>query len=81
MSKKVKEIVVVTGKYQSQDGYEKKRYKNIGSIFETPSGWKLKLDVVPLVEGGWNGWAFVNDPREDKYVGLPKDEDDGNDSF
>ena len=23
----------------------------------------LKLDVVPLKEGGWDGWAYLNDPR------------------
>jgi hypothetical protein len=27
----------------------------------------LKLDVVPLKEGGWDGWAYLNDPK-------PKDE-------
>jgi hypothetical protein len=38
----------------------------------------LKLDVIPLKEGGWDGWAFLNEPRprEDKYQGLPKDNED-----
>jgi hypothetical protein len=24
----------------------------------------LKLDVIPLREGGWDGWAYINDPRQ-----------------
>jgi hypothetical protein len=23
----------------------------------------LKLDVIPLKEGGWDGWAYLNDPK------------------
>ena len=23
----------------------------------------LKLDVMPLKEGGWDGWAYMNDPK------------------
>ena len=23
----------------------------------------LKLDVIPLKEGGWDGWAYMNDPK------------------
>jgi hypothetical protein len=28
----------------------------------------LKLDVIPLKEGSWDGWAYINDPK-------PKDDD------
>jgi len=24
----------------------------------------LKIDVIPLKEGGWDGWAYINEPRE-----------------
>jgi hypothetical protein len=32
----------------------------------------LKLDSVPLLDGGWNGWAYLNTP---KAKDLSKDED------
>jgi len=36
----------------------------------------LKLDVIPLKEGGWDGWAYLNDPKpKEQFQGLPKDED------
>jgi hypothetical protein len=24
----------------------------------------LKIDVIPLKEGGWDGWAYLNEPRQ-----------------
>jgi hypothetical protein len=36
----------------------------------------LKLDNIPLMDGGWNGWAYMNEPKpKDDYKGLPKDDD------
>jgi hypothetical protein len=36
----------------------------------------LKLDNIPLVEGGWSGWAYMNTPKpKEEYKGLPKDDD------
>jgi hypothetical protein len=23
----------------------------------------LKLDSIPLREGGWDGWAYINEPK------------------
>ena len=63
MSKVIKEISVVTGKYRNAQGQEKNRYQRVGSIIETKNGDMLKMDCIPLVEGGWNGWAYVNDPK------------------
>ena len=63
MSKKLYEITIVSGKYTNKDGQEKSRYQTIGSVIETKNGPMLKLDVVPLKEGGWDGWAYLNDPR------------------
>ncbi|NBO76763.1 MAG: hypothetical protein EBV28_07115, partial [Betaproteobacteria bacterium] len=45
------------GTYQNAAGETKKRYQRIGSIIETKSGEMLKLDVIPLKEGGWDGWG------------------------
>jgi len=32
-------------------------------VIETKNGPMLKIDVIPLREGGWDGWAFMNDPK------------------
>lgn len=64
MSKVFKEVSVISGKYTNKDGQEKNRYQRIGSIIDTKNGDMLKLDVIPLVDGGWNGWAFLNDPQQ-----------------
>lgn len=80
MSKVLKEISCIVGKYTNSNGETKNRYQRIGSIIETKNGEMLKLDNIPLREGGWDGWAYINDPRprEDrpaKPVGLPADDD------
>lgn len=63
MSKVLKEISVITGSYTNAEGMKKNRYTRIGSVIETKSGSMLKLDCVPLKEGGWDGWAYLNDPK------------------
>ena len=68
--KKIKDITVVIGSYVNKMGEEKKRYQNIGSVFEDGEYLKIKLDVIPLPKGGWDGWANCYDlkptqqPRE-----------------
>jgi hypothetical protein len=71
MSKVLKEITVIIGKYTNANGQEKNRYQKIGSIIDTKNGERLKMDVVPLVPGGWDGWAYLNEPRTDKPAGKP----------
>lgn len=71
--KKIKNIVVITGTYTNKDGQEKKRYQIIGSLFEDGENFKIKLDTIPLADGGWTGWANCYDVEEktnkpeDKY--------------
>jgi hypothetical protein len=73
----VKEISCVVGTYTNAQGQQKNRYQRIGSIIQTQRGEMLKLDVIPLKEGGWDGWAYLNDPKpKEQYQGLPKDIDD-----
>ena len=78
MSKIKKEISCVVGTYTNASGVEKKRYQRIGSIIETRNGEMLKLDNIPLVQGGWDGWAFINSPqpKDEKHQGLPATNDD-----
>ena len=73
MSKLVKEISVISGSYTNADGMKKNRYTRIGSIIETQNGEMLKLDTIPLVENGWNGWAYLNDPKpKDEFLSRPQ---------
>ena len=59
------EVTVRAGTYQ-KDGQEKVRYQRIGSVIETKKGPMLKLDSIPLVEGGWSGWSYLFTPKDDK---------------
>jgi hypothetical protein len=63
MSNKVKDVTVIVGTYTNAQGQEKRRYKTIGAIYQTKTGQQLKIDQFPIVEGGWNGWAYLNDPK------------------
>lgn len=64
MSKVLKEINTIVGEYKNAQGEPRKRYLRIGSIIETRNGPMLKLDSLPLKEGGWDGWAYINDPKK-----------------
>jgi hypothetical protein len=77
MSKIKKEISCVVGTYTNAAGDKKSRYQRIGSIIAGNNGDRLKIDVIPLVQGGWDGWCFINEPKpkEEKYQGLPVDDD------
>jgi hypothetical protein len=70
--KKIKEITVVTGTYRDKNGQEKKRYQTIGNLFEDGEYLKIKIDVIPLVKGGWEGWANCYDIDEEKAPKTPK---------
>ena len=76
MAKTIYEITAIVGKYTGQDGQIKNRYQRIGSVIETKNGPMMKLDLLPVTEEGWSGWAFLNvpKPKENKYEGLPKDD-------
>jgi hypothetical protein len=76
MSRLLKEITIIAGQYKNKDGATKNRYQRIGSIIETKNGDMLKLDQLPLIDGGWNGWAYINDPRQDDAPKRRNDEDD-----
>jgi hypothetical protein len=66
MSKVLKEITCVVGEYKNAQGEVKKRYSRIGSIIDTKNGPMLKIDSIPLKEGGWDGWAYINSPKKEE---------------
>lgn len=72
MSKVLKEISVITGSYTNAEGMKKNRYTRIGSVIETKNGPMLKLDCTPLKEGGWDGWAYINDPKSQDDFQKPR---------
>ena len=74
--KKIKDITVVTGSYINKMGEEKKRYQNIGSVFEDNGNLKIKLDVIPLPKGGWDGWANCYDPKSYEGKQIKEFDDD-----
>lgn len=75
MSKTVYEVKAIVGRYTDRDGKEKSRYQHIGKIIETRRGLMMVLNMIPIVEGGWSGWSYLNKPAEnEQYQGLPKDE-------
>lgn len=78
MSRILKEITIIAGQYKNKDGVQKNRYQRIGSIIETKNGDMLKLDQMPLIDGGWNGWAYINDPRQEEQgrTEQPRKSDD-----
>ena len=72
MSKIKKEISCIVGTYTNKDGQSKNRYQRIGSIIETKNGEMLKIDSIPMKEGGWDGWAYINDPRPQEERAKPQ---------
>jgi len=72
--KKFKNIVVITGTYKTRDGQEKKRYQTIGSVFlDDNENLKIKIDSIPIVDGGWAGWANCYDLEEKTNTGSRDD--------
>lgn len=75
MSKVMYEVTAIIGTYTNKDRQEKKRYLKIGSVIETKNGPMLKLNCAPFKEGGWDGWAYLNQPRDkdDRHEGNSSD--------
>lgn len=76
MAKTVYEVSTIVGKYTNKDGQEKNRYQRVGSVINTKNGLMLRIDSVPIVEGGWSGWCYLNEPNPKEDKGFPKDFDD-----
>ena len=63
--KPYKRAVAVTGTYEVR-GETKKRYTNIGTLFQyDDGGFTLKIDAVPVGDG-WNGFVSFYDIEERK---------------
>ena len=66
--KPYKKAVATTGTYTDRQGNEKKRYVNVGTLFQyDDGGLTLKLDSLPVGDG-WNGFISfydIEDKRQD----------------
>lgn len=61
--KPYKRAVAVTGTYEVR-GETKKRYANVGTLFQyDDGGFTLKLDSIPVGDG-WNGFLSFYDIEE-----------------
>ncbi len=64
-----------------EDGREKGRYVKLGVVLDTKRGPMIKIENIPV---GWDGWAYLNEPRESKNQSAGKSarkqlDDDGDD--
>jgi hypothetical protein len=64
MSNILDDVCVIVGKYKVASGEEKLRYQKIGSVIKTAKGPMLKIDSLPIIEGGWSGWAYFFEHNE-----------------
>lgn len=62
------EITAITGKYIDASGAEKNRYTRLGVVMQTKNGLMLKIEAIPV---GWDGWAYLNEPRQDDKPRQP----------
>lgn len=53
---------VVHAEHYKDGREEKTRYTKIGVVIEGEKGYSLKLNFVPT---GWDGWAYLMEPKED----------------
>ena len=58
---KIKDAIAVVGEY-NKGGEIKKRYKNVGALFQRDDGsFSMKLESLPL-SADWNGWLNFYEP-------------------
>lgn len=64
MSKKIFDAVASVGEYTDRNGATKKRYVNVGAVFESDDGkyMSLKLESIP-VGPNWSGWISFFEPK------------------
>ena len=73
-ARKKYDAVATVGTYKDrQTGEEKKRYANVGTVFESDDGrLSLKLDTVP-VGPGWSGYIQFFEPDRERGAGDRKE--------
>lgn len=64
MPKKIFDAAASVGEYTDRNGATKKRYVNVGAVFESDDGkyMSLKLESIP-VGPNWSGWISFFEPK------------------
>ena len=63
-AKRKYDAVATVGTYRTAGGEEKKRYANVGVVFEDDQGrLSLKLDTIPCGPG-WSGFISFYEPKD-----------------
>lgn len=63
-TRKKADAVASIGEYTNGQGEKKKRYVNIGTLFESEDGrLSLKVDAIP-VNPEWSGWVSFFEPKD-----------------
>jgi hypothetical protein len=72
MPKKIFDAVASVGEYTDKQGQTKKRYVNIGAVFESDDGkyMSLKLESIP-VGPNWSGWVSFFEPKQREASPAP----------
>lgn len=66
------EAVATIGEYTDRSGEKKKRYVNLGKVFEDDQGrLSLKLDTIPIGPN-WSGWVSFYEPKERQDQGRDR---------
>ncbi len=66
------EAVATIGEYKDRNGETKKRYVNLGKVFEDDQGrLSLKLDTIP-VGPNWSGWVSFYEPKDRQEPGRDR---------
>jgi hypothetical protein len=61
--RKIFDAVATVGEYTNRAGEKKKRYQNVGAIFEDDEGrMSMKLEALP-VSPAWSGWISFYEPK------------------
>jgi hypothetical protein len=63
-------ICAPTGNY-IKDGEEKTSWSKCGVLLQTPNGYRIKMDVVPLGGDGWFS-VFEDDDKQGQSQGSAK---------
>ena len=71
MAKKAYDAVATVGEYTDREGNKKKRYMNVGTVFQNDEGQlSMKLDAIPISKE-WSGFINFYPPKERTVDSTP----------
>jgi hypothetical protein len=71
MAKKAYDAVATVGEYTDREGNKKKRYMNVGTVFQNDEGQlSMKLDAIPISKD-WSGFINFYPPKDRTVDSTP----------